>query len=185
MLKALRAVFALAVSLTLVGLLEAQEGRQPGRRPEGGRGFQQFSLLNRLENMRGLELTADQKEKIAELKKEYEPKLKELGEKMQSILTDEQKKARDEAMRAARQAGKRGAEARDAIAAAMKLTDEQKKQMEETRKAMSDLQKEIREKVEGLLTDKQKEVLNRPRGGRPRPGEGGGDRPQRNQPNVD
>ena len=60
--------------------------------------------------------------KLADLRKEFEPKFKEAREKMESILTAEQKKARDEAFKAALAAGKKGKEFREAVESAMKLT---------------------------------------------------------------
>jgi Spy/CpxP family protein refolding chaperone len=149
-------VLALAVSLVMVGSLFAQEKEKKapreGRRPGG--------MLERLDEMvKNLNLTDDQKAKLEEIKKEYAPKVKELEQTREGILTPEQKTARAEAMKAARAAGKRGPEARKDVEAAMKLTDEQKTKMADARKAIEALQKEIHEKVVAILTPEQKAKL--------------------------
>ena len=74
MLKAVSTVLALVVSLMVVGTLAAQQQRHR----EGFRGGQPG--FDRIEAMvKDLKLTDDQKAKVTELKKEYEPKFKEAG----------------------------------------------------------------------------------------------------------
>jgi Spy/CpxP family protein refolding chaperone len=167
MLKAASIVLALVASLILVDSLSAQQnGRGPGRR---GRG----TMIDRVERVKDLNLTDDQKAKLAELKKQYDPKLKELNAKLDGVLTAEQKKARDDAFKAARDAGKRPD--RETIQAAMKLTDAQKAELAKGRKAVDALNKEISDKVTKLLTTEQQDVLKKARGNRGnRGGRGGG-----------
>ena len=93
------------------------------------------------------------------MNKEYGPKFKEAFTKMESIPTAEQKKARDEAFKAAVTAGKNGKEVWDAAQAAMKLTDEQKTKMAEAGKAMQALNKEYGEKFRAILTPEQRKKL--------------------------
>lgn len=107
-------------------------------------------------------LTDEQKAKVAELEKEYGPKMKELREKLDKIMTEEQKKARQDVMKEAREKGKDGKKGKDlaaAIKGAMKLTEEQQKSYDETDKKIVALRQEILEKVKPLLTDDQKEKL--------------------------
>jgi Spy/CpxP family protein refolding chaperone len=160
-------VFALVVSLVLVDSLLAQQGgRGAGRR--GG-----FSPIDRVERVKGLNLTDDQKSKLADLKKVYDPQLKELAAKLDGVLTADQKKARDEAMKAAREAHKRGPEVRDSIQAAMKLTDAQKTELAKDRKAIGALDKEISGKITALLTAEQQDVLKKARADHAGHGHGG------------
>ena len=111
--------------------------RQPRwrRRQEEGRGkdggIPYFKTIDR--NLKPVTLTDDQKSKLEDLKKEYEPKLKEAYAK-EDVLTPEQKKAGEEAKKAAKAAGKKGKEVKDAVAAAVKETDDQKKQEKDARK---------------------------------------------------
>jgi Spy/CpxP family protein refolding chaperone len=159
---------ALIASLVIVGNLSAaEEKRGPeGRRP-GGPMMEQWDMLKEVS------LTDDQKVKVEEVKKEYGPKLKEARQKMDGILTEDQKKARTEAMKAARAAGKDRQEARKEVEAAVKLTDDQKAKMAEAKKGVDTLRKEAREKILALLTPEQKEQLKKERGhGRPHRPEG-------------
>jgi Spy/CpxP family protein refolding chaperone len=128
-------------------------------------------MIDRVERIPGINLTDDQKSKLADLKKEYAPKQKEIADKLAAVPTAEQKKARDEAIKEARDAGTRPD--REAIQAAMKLTDAQKAEMTKLRKAQSDLDKEITDKVTKLLTPEQQETLKKARESR---GNGGGRR---------
>ena len=124
-----------------------------------------------------MNLTDDEKAKVADLKKEYAPKIKEANAKVNDVLTADQKKARDDAVKAARDAGKSRQEIRDAGIAAMKLTDDQKAKRADARKAIQALNKEITDKVTALLTPEQQDVLKKAlasRGGRGNRGNGGG-----------
>jgi len=117
-----------------------------------------------------LNLTEDQKAKVEELRQEYGPKLAEFGKKVTAILTDEQRKDRQEATQAARAAGTSAKEIFDAGEAATKATDEQRAKITEVRKEQAPVQREVREKILALLTAEQKEKL--PKGhnkGKPAP----------------
>jgi Spy/CpxP family protein refolding chaperone len=142
---------ALLVSLVLVGSALAQD-KSGDRGPRGARG-EQFPFL------RGLNLTDDQKAKVKEITKEFAPKLKELAEKRDGVLTADQKKAREDAVKAAKDAGKNIREQMQAGREAVKLTDEQKKTMAEVRKDQEALNKQFIEKIQPILTDDQKAKL--------------------------
>ena len=107
-------------------------------------------------------LTDEQKTKVAELEKEFAPKMKELREKLDKVMTEEQKKARLEVMKEHREKGKEGKKGKElaqAIKDAMKLSEEQQKNYDETDKQITALRHEILEKVKPLLTDEQKAKL--------------------------
>jgi Spy/CpxP family protein refolding chaperone len=157
MLKAVSTVLVLAVSLVVVDSLAAQQRHREGPRPGQG-GWDRIEAM-----VKNLKLTDEQKTKVAELKKEYEPKFKEALAKVEAVTTAEQKKARDEAAKAARTAGKRGQEVMVAGRDAMKLTDEQKTKLQDGWKAMQTLGKEAHDKVMGLLTPEQKDQLKKAR----------------------
>ena len=113
----------------------AEPPYRPGAGPGPGPGFP------------NLNLTKEQEAKFADLRKEYEPKFKEAREKMENILTADQKKARDEVFKKAREAGKFGKEVWDEAQAAMKLTDDQKTKMADAWKETGNLYKEFGEKL--------------------------------------
>lgn len=155
-MKIVRTVLTLALALLIAGSALAAEKRKgkAAKKPPA-------PTIEALRMVEKLDLTADQKAKIEELKKEFGPKVAEAAKKLDEILTAEQKQARAEASKTAKAAGKKGKEAQQAVDEAMKLTDEQKDKMAEARKAMAALQKEIRGKVMDLLTAEQKENLKK------------------------
>lgn len=121
-----------------------------------------------------LNVTDEQKSKLAELKKKYEDKLKAAGDKAK--LTEEQTAKQREAFGKLRDSGKSFAEMREAVAKELNLTDDQKKGREELTALTADIAKDI----DGLLTEEQKTKLKelREQRGR-RPGGEPGKRPER------
>lgn len=104
-------------------------------------------------------LSSEQQEKMAALKKHFTPKLAEANKKLNDNLTPEQKKSRREATQTARQAGKNGKELRQAVAEAMKLTDDQQTAMTKARGELTAVNQEVQTAVRNLLTDEQKAKL--------------------------
>jgi Spy/CpxP family protein refolding chaperone len=155
-MRTISTVLVATISLAIVGTLAAAEQGKgaKGKRSNASAPGIFFFVLK-------LDLTADQKAKVAELQKEYGPKLQEGFQKQQDLLTDEQRKAQQDATKAARDAGKSETEARAAGQAAVKLTDDQKAKRAEMQKEMAPLMKEAREKVTALLTPEQQEKLQK------------------------
>ena len=104
-------------------------------------------------------LSEEQQAKLKALKDEYGPKLAAVQAKQNEVLTAEQRSARAEANKANREAKKSGKEAQEAIAAALKLTDEQKTKWAAVQKEQQELRKTIEEKKRELLTEEQKAKL--------------------------
>jgi len=105
------------------------------------------------------DLGADLKEKVVKVIDENAGKLKELQAKVDAVLTDEQKAAQKAAKKAAKDAGKKGPEAAAEVTAALKLTDEQKKKMDEAQKALDAARGEMNKAIAALLTDEQAQSL--------------------------
>jgi Spy/CpxP family protein refolding chaperone len=108
-------------------------------------------LAERLAHLEELELTDAERAKIKELREEYRPKVHKVLEGLRGLLTEEQRKARDEALTAGKN--------RREVLAALNLTDEQKEKVAAVGKEVHDLVREHMEKVRDLLTDSQKEKL--------------------------
>jgi hypothetical protein len=104
-------------------------------------------------------LTEDQQRKLDELRKDYTPKLEELKKKSDSILTADRLTAQKEALAKAKAEGKKGKELNDAGTAALKLNEDEAKQLAETKAAQGKLMAEINKKKMELLTDEQKKAL--------------------------
>jgi Spy/CpxP family protein refolding chaperone len=108
-------------------------------------------LAEVLAHLEELDLTEAEMARIAELRAEYRPKFHKALEGLHGTLSDEQKKAREEALKA----GKK----RKEVLAAMNLTPEQKEKVEAVGKELRELVREHAEKVRDLLTESQKEKL--------------------------
>src|SRR5207237_5146999 len=120
-----RLFFALGL-IALVGVALGAQNEKKEKKGKGG-GDPAAAIKKQLE---GIELTAEQKEKLDKIYAEQGAKLKAAQEKVAASLTDEQRKARAEAAKAAKAAGTKGKQAEEEAVAAMKLTDEQKKAYE-------------------------------------------------------
>jgi hypothetical protein len=105
------------------------------------------------------ELPADVLEKAKKVVDEHAPKIAEAQAAVDSILTDEQKKARSAAQKAAKDAGKKGKEAAADVEAALKLTDEQKEKMKEANDGLAKATAARNEALGALLTDEQKQKV--------------------------
>jgi Spy/CpxP family protein refolding chaperone len=108
-------------------------------------------LAERLAHLEELHLTDAELAKMKELREEYRPKVHKALEGLRGLLTEEQRKAREEALKAGKN--------RREVLAALNLTDEQKEKVAAAGKEIHELVREHMEKVHDLLTDSQKEKL--------------------------
>ena len=149
-------VFTVTFAMISATLLFAQEAKKRDRnRQQQRQPFQQVFTL------RGVEFSKDQNTKVEEIRKKYVPMFVELQKKLNGVYTNEQRRARQQAFRAARDAGKNAQEVRKAADFAAKPTDDQKKQRAAIQKERSDLQAKIQKEIRSLLTDKQRAQLRR------------------------
>lgn len=122
-------------------------------------------------SVQSVEFSEDQQAKVEELRQKYTPQLVAIQRKQGSVFMAEQRRARQEALRTAQDAGKNRREAQEAADAAAKLTDKQRKQIATIQKEQADLVAKIQGEVRALLTDQQRAQLrrgNRNTGGGPR-----------------
>jgi Spy/CpxP family protein refolding chaperone len=108
-------------------------------------------LAHRIAHLKDLDLTEAEITQIRDIRKEYHPRIAKAMEGLKGILTDEQKKAREEALAA----GKR----RKEVLAALNLTNEQKEKVEGVCKEVHAAVKEELEKIRSVLTEEQEAKL--------------------------
>jgi len=108
-------------------------------------------LAARLTHLQDLDLTDAEMSQIADIQKEYRPKITKIMEGMHGILTDDQKKARQEAL----QAGK----PRREILSSLNLTDDQKEKLGTVCKEVHSLVREELEKMRDVISAEQQEKL--------------------------
>jgi hypothetical protein len=144
------------IALGLAALIGVAFGAQDAKKEKkGGKGADPTAAIKK--NLESVELTSEQKEKLEKIYAEHGPKLKAAADKVNASLTEEQRKARGEAQKAAKAAGKKGKEAQEEALAAMKLTDEQKKAYDDASKGQQEAQAALRKAVSEVLTAEQKE----------------------------
>ena len=123
--------------------LQAMKEERKERRPGG--------LAERIAHLRDLDLTEAETTQIENIRKEYRPQIGKALEGLKGILNDEQKQAREEALRA----GKKRRE----VLASLKLTEEQKEKEVTAGKEVAALVREELKKIREVLSTEQKAKL--------------------------
>ena len=113
--------------------------------------FKVESLAHTIAGLKELDLTEAELAKIREISTEYRPRMEEAAKQLDDLLTDAQKKAREEAI----EAGK----PRREILRSLNLTSEQTANLESVGKELKELVSEEADKIRGVLTAGQKEQL--------------------------
>jgi Spy/CpxP family protein refolding chaperone len=113
--------------------------------------FKVESLAHTLANLEALDLTEGELQKIAEIRKEYRPKMEEALKQLDGLLSDDQKKAREEALKANKP--------RREILQALNLSSEQRSELETIAKDLKDLVGNEAAKIRDVLTKSQRETL--------------------------
>jgi Spy/CpxP family protein refolding chaperone len=108
-------------------------------------------LAARIAHLHQLDLTDSERTQIQDIRKEFHPRIVKALEGLRGLLSDEQKKAREDAVNA----GKKHAE----ILASLNLTADQKEKVASTCKEVRTLVQEELEKMKEVLSGEQKEKL--------------------------
>jgi Spy/CpxP family protein refolding chaperone len=123
--------------------VEAAKEERQERRGEG--------LTERVAHLRELDLTDAEMAKIGDIRKEYRPKIEDALRQLQGLLTDDQRKAREEGLKA----GKKRRE----ILESLNLTGEQREKVQAVGKEVATLVREEMEKIRDVLSAEQQEKL--------------------------
>jgi Spy/CpxP family protein refolding chaperone len=123
--------------------LQALKEERKERRVEG--------LVERMAHLNELDLTENEVAKIEEIRTEYRPKIARVMEGTRGILSDQQRKAREEGLKAGEKRGK--------ILLSLNLTDEQKEKVEAVGKEVRTLVWEEMEKIRDVLNEEQQAKL--------------------------
>jgi Spy/CpxP family protein refolding chaperone len=108
-------------------------------------------LAERIVHLEQLDLTDAEMDKFAEIRKEYRPKIEKVMKELDGLLSDEQKKARADALAAGK--------TRKELLGTLKLTDAQKEKCQTVGKEVCTLVHEELAKMRDVLTESQKEKL--------------------------
>jgi len=113
--------------------------------------FREESLAHKIAGLKELDLTETELAKIAEIRKEYRPKIDEAAKQLENLLTDTQKEARKEAIK--------DDKPRREVLKVLNLTSAQTSELENNAKELKDLVGSEMSKLRGVLTAGQKETL--------------------------
>jgi Spy/CpxP family protein refolding chaperone len=123
--------------------LEALKEEREEHRLEG--------LAQRIAHLKDLDLTEGELAKIQAFRKEFRPKITKAMEGLNGILTAEQRKAREEGLKA----GKK----RSDVLTSLKLTADQKQKVEVVCKDVATIVREELEQIKNVLTEEQQAKL--------------------------
>jgi Spy/CpxP family protein refolding chaperone len=109
------------------------------------------SLSERMAHLGELDLTDNEMMKIGDIRDEYRPKIRAAVKQMFGVLNDDQKKTREEALKA----GKKRSEIRESLS----LSADQKEKLESIGKDLRALVGEEMEKIRDVVTPEQQETI--------------------------
>ena len=106
-----------------------------------------------------IELSSDQQQQVEKIRSEFNSKFAQLRQSRFGVFTEQQNQARREALAKARAENKDRSEAQQLVDAAIKLTDDQRKDLAELQEKMSQTQREMQRSLLGVLTEKQRQQI--------------------------
>jgi Spy/CpxP family protein refolding chaperone len=109
------------------------------------------SLAEQIAHLGDVDLTDGETNKIGDIRKEFRPQIEKTLNELEGLLTDDQKKARQEALQ--------GGQKRRQILDVLKLSDEQKEKVHNVCKKVSTLCHEEMAKIRDVFSSEQKEKL--------------------------
>jgi Spy/CpxP family protein refolding chaperone len=108
-------------------------------------------LAERISHLRDLDLTDAETTQIADIREEYRPRIEKVMNELKDLLTDDQRKAREEGLKAGK--------TRREVMESLSLTDEQKTKVEAIGKELATVVRDELDKMKSVLTAGQEEKL--------------------------
>jgi Spy/CpxP family protein refolding chaperone len=133
------------------GVLTDQQKTQLAALKEERKERRMERLAERIAHLEEVDLTEEEAAKLAEIAKDFSPKEVKALEGLKGILSADQKKAREDGLKA----GKKRSE----VITTLNLTNEQKEKVEAIGKEVRTLCRDELEKMQDVLTEGQKEKL--------------------------
>lgn len=132
-------------------LLTADQKEKLDALKEERRAHRFEGLAERMAHLTDLDLTDAEIAQIGEIREEFRPRIEKLMQDLTGILTDEQRMAREEGLKAG--------ESRREVRESLNLTDDQKMKMENVGKELVTAVRDELEKIKSVLTAEQQEKL--------------------------
>jgi Spy/CpxP family protein refolding chaperone len=132
-------------------VLTAQQKDKLPALKEQRQGVREESLAHRVAHLKELDLTDDEIAKIGDIRKEYGPKIVKTMQGLQALLNGEQKRIREEGLKAGK--------TRREVLESLRLTEAQKERIGTVANQMSTLVREEMEKIRDVLSAGQQAKL--------------------------
>ncbi len=140
-------------------LMIASSATAAGKKKKKNKANRAPQAISRLaKSLAKADLTDEQQQKIEGVNAEYTPKLREAQKNVAAVLGPELRKKRNQAMAAARKAGKKGKEVLAAADAAIALSTEQKESLASAQAANREVQQAYRKAVVAVLEPAQRKA---------------------------
>jgi len=133
------------------GVLTPEQQKQVQAMKEERKDHREECAAHAFACLKDLDLTDAEMTKIGEIRKECRPKIEKVLKELDGLLSDTQKTAREEALKAGK--------TRRELLTALNLTDAQKEKVAVVAKQLAPLVQEEMQKIQDLLTESQKEQL--------------------------
>ena len=133
------------------GVLTPEQQKQVQAMKEERKDHREECAAHAFACLKDLDLTDAEMTKIGEVRKECRPKIEKVLKELDGLLSDTQKQAREEALKAGK--------TRRELLTALNLTDAQKEKVAVVAKQLAPLVQEEMQKIQDLLTESQKEQL--------------------------
>lgn len=133
------------------GVLTPEQLKQLQGMKEERQALRMEGLASRIAHLRDLDLTEDEIDRLADIRREYRPKYAIALEGLKGILTPEQAKAREAALKAG--------QSRKAVIASLKLTEEQQAKVDLVGKEVRTLVRAQLEEMRDILDPEQQAKL--------------------------
>jgi Spy/CpxP family protein refolding chaperone len=151
-------VFHTLAIVSLVAILAAPLAAQEKQKKAQQKGGKRDATAQTLAFLDKVELTAEQKTKIDDLKAQHGPKIAEAQKNVNAILTPEAKKQVAAARKQAQADGKKGKDLQAAVQAALKLSPEDAAKHEKAQADLRQANQALRNAVIAVLTPEQVEA---------------------------
>jgi len=154
-------VTVVALLIAIPAMAQEKPKRKPVKLSPTSQAMMRMMKLG--ETLKQLDLTDEQKQKLKEIREEAGPKMKEILDKVNEILTEEQSTAAKEAAKKAMEAGEKGRDFFLAVQTSIQLTDEQQEKMDKVAPEIQAVQRKMMKAITGMLTPEQKEKMKQMR----------------------
>jgi Spy/CpxP family protein refolding chaperone len=148
------------LALCIFAAFALEGGAQEKQKKPGKKGRKGPDPIAKM--LEGIELAPEQQAKVDAIKKEHAPKLAAIQKKRNEIMTPDRRRAEKDAKQTAKDAGKKGKEAKAAVDDALGLSPSERERLTAIQNEQQTLVAQISEQVRAVLTPEQRALMPEP-----------------------